>query len=105
MEHYNVRFLADALEDVEEIVLYVARDSKAAALQMHDTIIERVRDLKPFPKRGVLIPDKKLAAYSFRMLPIGAYIAFYKIDGNVVHIHRVLHGARNYPTLPARKED
>ena len=105
MERYDVRFLADALEDLEEIVLYIAQDSHSAALAMHDTIIAKARDLETFPKRGVLIPDKKLAAFGFRMLPIGAYIAFYKIDGDVVHIHRVLHGARNYPALLAHKKE
>ena len=59
MQAYEVRFLQEALEDVEEIMLYIARDSRAAALRMHDNIMKRVEDLAVFPKRGQPIPDKK----------------------------------------------
>ena len=91
--------MEDALHDLEEIILYIAHDNKAAALKMHDLIIERAADLEVFPKRGRLVPDKKMSEIGFRMLVVEQYIAFYKIDGKTVHIHRVLHGARNYPLL------
>ena len=59
METYNVRFLQEALDDLEEIVLYIAQDSRKAALRMHDAIMEKASDLKIFPKRGRLVADKK----------------------------------------------
>ena len=36
MEVYDVRFLQDALDDLEEIVLHIAQDNIIAALQMHE---------------------------------------------------------------------
>ncbi len=99
MERYEIKFLKDALEDLEEIILYIAKDSKILALKMHDQIMDTAKDLTTFPKRGRLVPDKKMAAHGFRMLIVMPYIIFYKIDDNTVHIHRVLHGARNYPSL------
>lgn len=102
MEHYDVRFLKDALEDLEEIILYIAQDSKSAALKMHDLIIEKANDLSTFPKRGRLVPDKKIADMGFRMIVVERYLIFYKISHNTVYIHRVLHGSRNYPTLFGR---
>lgn len=99
MEQYDVRFLEDAFNDLEEIILYIANDSKAAAIKMHDLIIEKAKDLTFFPKRGRLVPDKRMAEVGFRMLAAQKYIIFYKIDGKVIHIHRILHGARNYPSL------
>jgi plasmid stabilization system protein ParE len=49
METYKVRFLKEALEDLEEIVLYIAQDSSRAAFQMHDKIIKKATDLEVFP--------------------------------------------------------
>ena len=99
METYEVRFLQEALEDLEEIVLYIAQDSRQAALRMHEKIIEKANDLTTFPKRGRLVPDKKMAAAGYRMLVIKPYIAFYRIVDRHVFIYRVLHGATNYPRL------
>ncbi|MCL2171463.1 MAG: type II toxin-antitoxin system RelE/ParE family toxin [Defluviitaleaceae bacterium] len=99
METYDVRFLQEALNDLEEIVLYIAQSSRQAALRMHDRIINRANDLAVFPKRGRLVPDKKMAAAGYRMLGIKPYIAFYRIIGQNVFIYRVLHGATNYPLL------
>jgi len=99
METYDVRFLQEALDDLEEIVLYMAQNSPQSALCMHDKIIDRVNDLSVFPKRGRLIPDKKMATAGYRMLGIKPYIAFYRTVGQNVFIYRILHGAMNYPLL------
>jgi len=99
MKVYDVRFLSEALNDLEEIVLYIAHDSRSAAIRMHDKIIEKANDLAVFPKRGRLVPDKKMNESGFRMLGIKPYIAFYRVIDNDVFIYRVLHGASNYPLL------
>ena len=99
MKHYDVRFLQEALEDVEEIVLYIAQDSPQAALRMHDTIIEKATDLAVFPKRGRLVPDKKMTSAGYRVIGVKPYIMFYRIIDRSVFIYRVLHGATNYPML------
>ena len=69
---------------------------------MHDRIIEKAHDLAAFPKRGRLVPDKKMAAAGYRLLEVKPYIAFYRILGNNVFIYRVLHGSMNYPLLYER---
>ena len=99
METYDVQFLKEALDDLEEIILYIAQDSRQAALRMHDQIMEKANDLAVFPKRGRLISDKKMVAAGYRMLGIKPYIAFYRVVDRNVFIYRVLHGATNYPLL------
>ena len=99
MEVHNVRFLQEALDDLEEIVLYIARDNKAAALKMHDEIIKKTNDLSIFPKRGRLVPDKKMRDAGYRTLFINPYIAFYRVIDLNVFIYRVIHGAIDYPML------
>jgi toxin ParE1/3/4 len=78
---------------------YIAQDSRQAALRMHDKIIDKANDLAVFPKRGRLVPDKKIAAAGYRMLGIKPYIAFYRVVDRNIFIYRVLHGAMNYPLL------
>jgi len=99
METYDVQFLQEALGDLEEIVLYIAQDSRTAALRMHDRIIEKANDLSVFPKRGRPVPDKKMSASGYRILGIKPYIVFYRVVGRNILIYRVLHGATNYPLL------
>ena len=87
------------MDDLEEIVIYIARDNKTAALRMHDEIIKKANDLSVFQKRGRLVPDKKMREAGYRMLIIKPYIAFYRVIDQNVYIYRVVHGATNYPVL------
>ena len=99
MMEYKVKFLEPALNDLEEIILYIAQDSKTAALKMHDKIINKSKKLETFPNLGREVPDKKMKESGFRMLIIDSYIAFYRIIGDTIFIYRVLHGSRDYPRL------
>ena len=99
MQTYKVAFLQEALDDLEEIVLFIAQDNRNAAIRMHDEIMEKVNKLKTFPKIGRSVPDLKMQNFGFRMLIIKPYIAFYGILEDSVYIYRVIHGATNYPML------
>jgi len=96
---YDVEFLQEAMNDLEELVLYLYGESPSAALSVHDAIIERAEDLKLFPKRGKPVPDKKMSAAGYRMLGVKSHIMFYRVIGQMVYIYRVLHTATNYPML------
>ena len=99
METYNVRFLQEALDDLDDIVLYIAMNNRSAALRMHDNIISKAKELSVFPKRGRPVPDIKMSEAGYRMLFIKPYIAFYRVIVDDVYIYRVIHGATNYPML------
>ena len=101
MENYKVTFLQSALDDLEEIILYIASDSKKNALLMNDKLVATANKLAIFPMMGILVPDEKIARMGFRMLPIDNYLLFYKIyeEDKEVTILRVIHGMRDYPNL------
>jgi len=99
METYDVFFFQEALDDLEEIVLYIAQSNRQAAIRMHTKIVEKANELMIFPKRGRLVPEIKMAAAGFRILDIKPYIAFYRVIDRDVFIYRVLHAAVNYPLL------
>jgi len=102
MEICNVLFLQEALDDLEEIMLYIAQDNRNAALRLYDEIMGKTDHLKTFPKLGRSVPEVKMQKFGFRMLLIKAYIAFYRVIDNTVYIYRVVHGATNYPMLYAK---
>lgn len=54
MNKYKATFLHPALDDLEEIILYIAQGSSDAALKMHDEIISKARKLnEKFELNGV----------------------------------------------------
>jgi len=99
MEVHNIRFLQEALDDLTEIILYIAQNNYQATVHMEDIIIAKINDLAQYPKRGRLVPDIKMSEAGYRMLGIKPYIVFYRIIDMNVFIYRILHGAMNYPLL------
>lgn len=99
MAKYKVKFLQSALNDLEEIVLYIAADSKDRALKWHDYLIEKANNLALFPNRGISVPDRKLAHLDYRMFLVGNHIIFYKVyeKNKEVIILRILDAKRDYP--------
>ena len=99
MAKFKVNFLQGALNDLDEIILYMASYSKEAALNWHDKLIAVSNKLETFPFMGVAVPDNKLSALEFRMIPIGNYIVFYRVYSTIeeVTILRVLDARRDYP--------
>ncbi len=88
-----------ALNDLEEIVLYISKDSKENAINFYNNLMESVKMLESFPLMGVLVSDKKLSSRKYRMLIIGDYLLFYKTNKEEIRVLRVLHGRRDYPYL------
>lgn len=88
-----------ALNDLEEIVLYISKDSKENAINFYNILMESAKMLESFPLLGVLVPDKKLSSRKYRMLIIGDYLLFYKTNNQEIRVLRVLHGRRDYPYL------
>ena len=105
MEQYRVVFLQPALDDLEEIALYIAKGSNESALKKHDKVVSSADKLETFPKLGTLVPDKKMSESGFRMLVIDKYLLFYKIYDGEINILRVLHGMRDYPKLFNKQPD
>lgn len=101
MKDYKVRFLEDAVNDLEEIVLYISTDSIGRAVKWRDNILEIATKLSSFPFMGAVVQDKKISRLGYRMIPVNNYTIFYKVyeEADEVVILRVLSGAKDYPSL------
>ena len=86
-----------AIEDVEEITRFIARDSAAAASALVDRLTEAARQLEEFPLSGrrLVLPRRH---DHFRELIVGNYRLIYTVANGTsrVEILRILHGSRRF---------
>jgi toxin ParE1/3/4 len=81
-----------AVADLENILEYIARDKRLAAINFVEALKEKCRTLAKFPLLGAardgLIPG-------LRVFPVRNYVIYYRPEGESVRIERVLHCARD----------
>ena len=92
---YTVRLLSIAEQDLADLVSYLAAENSRAASEVLDHIEARLEALRSHPFVGRVPHNAKLTALGYRVLVIDNYLVFYKVKGNAVLVHRILHGARD----------
>ncbi len=85
-----------AVEDLDGILEYIARDNSAAAVRFVETLKEKCNTLVRFPLLGA---SREELAKRLRMFSVGNYVIYYRPEGETVRIERVLHGARDADSL------
>jgi len=90
----QVRWTSPAVQDLEEITLYIERDSESAAQTVAKTLFDAANSLDLMPSRGRLgrIPGTREL-----VVPGLPYIIVYRVTSEAVHIVHIYHAARNWP--------
>jgi antitoxin ParD1/3/4/toxin ParE1/3/4 len=88
---------AEAIEDLDEIWLYIARDSIDAADRVELALREAMRLLGERPGIGHVRED--LTERAVKFWPVFAYLIVYDPGKRPVEIVRILHGALDIPSL------
>jgi toxin ParE1/3/4 len=83
-----------ALEDVNSIAEFIARDSVDRAALFVLRLIDAVDRLDDFPLSGRIIPEMNNP--TCREIIYGAYRIMYRIEKDDVWITGIVHGARNW---------
>ena len=86
-----------AARDVREIWSYIAADSVKAARRVRLELFEACQRLAENPGIGHVRED--LTDQPVRFWPVGSYLIVYSSERKPLSISRVIHGARNIPTL------
>jgi toxin ParE1/3/4 len=81
-----------AVEDVEAIRAYVARDSPHYAQLVIDRIVAVVALLEGSPRSGRVVPE--VGDESLREVIHGNYRIVYRLSHDLIEIATVFHGAR-----------
>ena len=89
---YKVVWSPKALEDVESVASYIAKDSAFYAAAVVQKILDTSRDLSRFPFVGRIVPEledefiRERFVYSYRLI--------YRMRDNVITVAAVIHGKR-----------
>lgn len=86
---------APAVEDLEAVRVYIARDSQVYADSTVLSILKAVEKLQTFPHSGRVVPE--LADPETREVLVGSYRILYDTAGSVLRVLSVLHAARQFP--------
>ena len=84
---------------MKEIKAYITDElcSEQSAINTIEKIMKRIRQLlADFPEIGAPLSSIISLEVPYRFLVRGNYTAFYKVEGDEVHIIRVLYGRRNF---------
>jgi plasmid stabilization system protein ParE len=79
-----------------ELVSYLAAENPRAAVEVFDRIEARLQTLTSHPFVGRIPQAPKLTGLGYQVLVIDNYPVFYKVKGNIVLVHRILYGARDF---------
>ena len=97
----QVRWSLTAGNDLQEIEDFIARDSILHAITFVDRIVESAETLLRTPQIGRMVPEFNRS--DLRELIFRGYRIVYLLQDNEVLILRVVHGARDLPTLVRRE--
>ena len=90
----KVIWAPSALDDIDAIAEYIARDSPSRAALFVDRLIKATDRLQRFPYSGRVTPE--IADASCREIVYGAYRLMYRVEVDAVWITGVVHGARDW---------
>ena len=92
----SVTFSPKSRQDLLDIGDYIAKDSRANARRFVGKLKEQCQRIGQSPLGYTSRED---LAPGLRMAPMGHYVIFFRVLGDVVRIERVLHGARDLLTM------
>jgi len=82
-----------ALDDIDEIRHYIAKDSPFYARQFAERVFEAADKLLEFPMRGRTVPEADNP--QIRELIVQGYRLMYRIEADRLLILAVMHGSRD----------
>jgi len=91
--------LRAAEDDLVEIISYVAAVRPQAAEALAEKVEKGLESLSATPFLGRVPREEELARLRYRYLVVENYLIFYVPEPQVLLVHRILHGARDYGSL------
>ena len=89
---YRLIWSPQAIEDIQSIAEFIARDSALYAESTVERIFQAPEKLIQFPKLGRVVPEKN--DDSIREIFVFQYRIIYEIMASEIHILTVVHGKR-----------
>ncbi len=88
----KLRWTQQALDDIEVITDYIAKDSSFYAKMFAKKVFDSVDRIEIFPESGRIVPE--INCNNIREILLGNYRIIYRIKTNVIEIITVYHSSR-----------
>jgi len=92
-----------AVEDLQDIVDYIARDSSFYADVVAERIVLAVERLASFPRSGRIVPEADDPR--IREVIVQSYRVMYRVKQRMVQVLAVLHSARDLAAMTPKPWD
>lgn len=94
----KIKYTPAAVDDMDEIFSFISQDSVSTAENMLEKLNHQISALADFLHIGSVLSDEEytLVQRGYRFIIVHPYLVFYRIIDNIVIIHRILHGRRDY---------
>ncbi len=94
----EIKYTPVAVDDMDEIFSFISVDDVLAAAMMLERLDRQISMLAEFPDLGAVLSDEDypLVQRGYRFVVVQPYLVFYRVVDQVVVIHRILHGRRDY---------
>ena len=97
MPKAKVVLLTEARLQLRDIaMIHKAKVGPQSAKKITDQILKALHRLEDFPLLGVEPKSQRLVKAGYRMLIVGEYLCFYRIESNVIYVSLIVHGSVDY---------
>ncbi|SNS05495.1 Plasmid stabilization system protein ParE [Anaerovirgula multivorans] len=93
----RIEWTEPAVIDLEDIRDYISRDSKYYGLVVVERIFDAVEKLSSFPNIGREVPET--SSSNIKEIIFNNYRIIYKLDGEIILILAIIHGARDLKNM------
>ena len=91
----ELKYSENALDDLDQILEFIAKDSPVRALAFIDRIKTKVELLITFPGLGVGCQSKGISE-DCRVMIFGSYLIFYSVDKENILVLSIISAAEDY---------
>jgi toxin ParE1/3/4 len=101
---FTIILTPQAIEDLREIVTFIARDNPAKAEEFGYLLCEKTLPLATHPLLGRMVPEFRRP--EIREIIYKSYRIVYRVDesSKSIHVVHFWHGARGTPDLPQESQ-
>ena len=102
-----IRYAPEAIRDLQELRHYISKTlcNPKAAARISKGILAGCARLKQHPQLGITLEAKVGTSTDLRYLICEKHIAFYRIDGDVISVARIIDGRQDYLRILFGNED
>ena len=103
-EKFYVNMTQNAENDLEEIIMFIAKSSPQAALKIMERIKAKVNTLYYFPNKGAYVPELLARNIKdYRQITEPPWKIIYKVDHKIVNILVIIDSRRNLQDILIKK--